>query len=45
MGSYNDAYAYKLFKVLKQANLNFIALPKANTHLQRRFDSYPKIVV
>ena len=42
MGSYNDAYAYKLFKVLKQANLNFIALPKANTHLQGRFDSYPK---
>lgn len=42
MGSYNDAYAYKLFKVLKQADLNFVSLPKANIHLQGRFDSYPK---
>lgn len=42
MGSYNDAYAYKLFKKLKQSNINFVALPKANLHLQGRFDSYPK---
>ncbi|MFJ7746648.1 cytosine deaminase [Peribacillus sp. NPDC097295] len=42
MGSYNDAYAYKLFKKLKQSNINFVGLPKANLHLQGRFDSYPK---
>ena len=42
MGSYNDAYTYKLFKLLKQSNIHFVALPKANLHLQGRFDSYPK---
>lgn len=42
MGSYNDAYTYKLFKLLKQSNINFVSLPKANLHLQGRFDSYPK---
>ncbi|MCM3653820.1 cytosine deaminase [Metabacillus litoralis] len=42
MGSYNDAYTYKLFKLLKQSKINFVALPKANLHLQGRFDSYPK---
>ncbi|MCM3068212.1 cytosine deaminase [Priestia flexa] len=41
MGSYNDAYTYKLFKLLKQSKINFVALPKANLHLQGRFDSYP----
>lgn len=42
MGSYNDAYTYKLFKLLKMSNINFVALPKANLHLQGRFDTYPK---
>jgi cytosine/creatinine deaminase len=42
MGSYNDAYAYKLFRLLRMANLNFIANPLVNIHLQGRFDSYPK---
>ncbi|SHT40204.1 Cytosine deaminase [Mycobacteroides abscessus subsp. abscessus] len=42
MGSYNDAYTSKLFKLLKQSNINFVSLPKANLHLQGRFDSYPK---
>lgn len=42
MGSYNDAYTYKLFKLLKMATINFVALPKANLHLQGRFDTYPK---
>ncbi|WP_237049252.1 cytosine deaminase [Lentibacillus amyloliquefaciens] len=41
MGSYNNAYTYKLFQILKKANIHFIALPKANLHLQGRFDSYP----
>lgn len=42
MGSYNDAYAYKLFRLLRMAGLNFIANPLVNIHLQGRFDSYPK---
>lgn len=42
MGSYNNAYTYKLFKLLKQSKVNFVSLPKANLHLQGRFDSFPK---
>lgn len=42
MGSYNDAYTYKLFKLLKMSNIHFVAVPKANLHLQGRFDTYPK---
>lgn len=42
MGSYNDAYTYKLFRLLRNAGIHFVALPKANLHLQGRFDSYPK---
>ncbi|MBM4763045.1 cytosine deaminase [Bacillus sp. B15-48] len=42
MGSYNDAYTYKLFKLLKQSKIHFVSLPKANLHLQGRFDTYPK---
>lgn len=41
MASYNDAYTYKLFQTLKKADVQFIALPKANLHLQGRFDSHP----
>ncbi|GAK01124.1 cytosine deaminase [Geomicrobium sp. JCM 19055] len=42
MGSYNDAYAYKLFQKLKRSGIHFVSLPKANLHLQGRFDTYPK---
>jgi cytosine/creatinine deaminase len=42
MGSYNDAYAYKLFRLLGLSGMNFIANPLVNIHLQGRFDSYPK---
>jgi len=42
MGSYNDAYAYKLFRILKLSNINFVANPLVNIHLQGRFDTYPK---
>lgn len=42
MHSYNNAYAYKLFKLLKESRLNFIACPTENIHLQGRFDTYPK---
>ncbi|GAA0723611.1 cytosine deaminase [Clostridium malenominatum] len=42
MHSYNNAYAYKLFRLLKMSNINFVANPLVNTHLQGRFDTYPK---
>ena len=42
MHSYNNAYTYKLFKLLKESKLNFIACPTENIHLQGRFDNYPK---
>lgn len=42
MHSYNNAYTYKLFKLLKESKLNFIACPTENIHLQGRFDQYPK---
>ena len=42
MGSYNDAYCFKLFKLLKMSEINFVANPLVNTHLGGRFDSYPK---
>lgn len=42
MGSYNDAYTYKLFNLLKQSQINFVANPLVNVHLGGRFDTYPK---
>lgn len=42
MGSYNDAYTYKLFRLLKMSHINFIANPLVNTNLGGRFDTYPK---
>lgn len=42
MHSYNNAYTYKLFRLLKMSKINFIANPLVNTHLQGRFDTYPK---
>ncbi|WDF03385.1 cytosine deaminase [Shouchella hunanensis] len=42
MGSYNDAYTSKLFRLLKMANINFVSNPLVNIHLQGRFDTYPK---
>lgn len=42
MGSYDNAYCFKLFRLLKQAGLNFISCPTESIHLQGRFDSYPK---
>ncbi len=42
MGSYDNAYCYKLFRLLKQAGLNFISCRTESIHLQGRFDSYPK---
>jgi len=42
MGSYDNAYCFKLFRLLKQAGLSFISCPTESIHLQGRFDSYPK---
>ncbi|MGN0679322.1 MAG: cytosine deaminase [Oscillospiraceae bacterium] len=42
MGSYNNAYAFKLFKLLKKSGINFISCPTENIHLQGRYDTYPK---
>ncbi|WP_428910242.1 cytosine deaminase [Niallia sp. Krafla_26] len=42
MGSYNDAYTYKLFRLLKLSSINFVSNPLVNIHLQGRFDTYPK---
>ncbi|NEG69421.1 cytosine deaminase [Bifidobacterium choloepi] len=41
-GSYNDAYAYKLMRLLKMADINFVSNPLVNMHLGGRFDTYPK---
>lgn len=43
MHSYNNAYCYKLFRLLKQSEINFISCPTESLHLNGRFDSYPKI--
>lgn len=42
MHSYNDAYTSKLFRLLKLADIHFVANPLVNIHLQGRFDHYPK---
>jgi cytosine/creatinine deaminase len=42
MHSYNNAYAYKLFRLLKLSGISFVANPLVNIHLQGRFDTYPK---
>lgn len=42
MGSYNHAYAFKLFRLLTGSGLNFAVCPAENLYLQGRQDSYPK---
>ena len=42
MGSYNDAYTTKLFRLLKESEINFNSCPTESMHLQGRADSYPK---
>ena len=42
MGSYNDAYAFKLLQILKRAGVTIVANPFDNIVLQGRFDTYPK---
>ena len=42
MHSYDNAYCSKLFRLLKNAGINFISCPTESIHLQGRFDTYPK---
>jgi len=42
MGSYNDAYAAKLYRILRRAGVTIVANPLINITIQGRFDSYPK---
>jgi cytosine deaminase len=42
MHSYNNAYVYKLMRLLKMSDINFVANPLVNIHLQGRMDTYPK---
>ncbi|MCV9878481.1 cytosine deaminase [Brenneria izbisi] len=42
MGSYDNAYCYKLFRLLKLSGINFVSCPTESIHLQGRFDTFPK---
>lgn len=42
MGSYDNAYCSKLFRLLKMSGISFISCPTESIHLQGRFDTYPK---
>ena len=42
MGSYDNAYCSKLFRLLKQSGINFVSCPTESIHLQGRFDNFPK---
>ncbi|WP_413627498.1 cytosine deaminase [Fructilactobacillus vespulae] len=42
LASVNDAYAYKLMRLLELSKINMVANPLVNMHLGGRFDTYPK---
>lgn len=42
MGSYDNAYCSKLFRLLKTSGISFISCPTESIHLQGRFDTFPK---
>ncbi|WP_060483373.1 cytosine deaminase [Pseudomonas sp. NBRC 111119] len=42
MGSYDNAYCSKLFRLLKRSGINFVSCPTESIHLQGRFDNHPK---
>jgi len=42
MHSYDNAYAFKLIRLLQRAQVNVVANPFDNVVLQGRFDTYPK---
>ena len=41
MGSYDNAYCYKLFRLLKLSGINFVSCPTESIHLQGRFAATP----
>ena len=42
MHSYNNAYVQRLMRLIQLSGINFVSNPLVNTHLQGRFDTYPK---
>ena len=42
MHSYDNAYMFKLMRLLKRSGIHFIANPVTNLNLQGRTDTYPK---
>lgn len=42
MGSWDNAYCSKLFRLLKLSRINFVSCPTESIHLQGRFDTFPK---
>lgn len=42
MGSYNNAYAFKMMSKFQRAKINFVSCPTENCYLQGRYDTYPK---
>lgn len=42
MGSYNDAYAFKMMSKFQRAKINFVSCPTENCYLQGRYDTFPK---
>lgn len=42
MGSYNNAYAFKMMTKFHKSGINFISCPTENCYLQGRYDSYPR---
>jgi len=42
MGSYNEAYAHKLERILSRSGISMVSNPLVSLHLQGRFDGYPK---
>lgn len=42
MGSYDNAYCSKLFRLLKRSGISFVSCPTESIHLQGRFDTFPK---
>jgi len=42
MGSYNNAYAFKMMTKFQKSGINFVSCPTENCHLQGRYDGYPR---
>jgi cytosine deaminase len=42
MGSYDNAYCAKLFRLLGHSGISFVSCPTESIHLQGRYDNFPK---